>query len=100
MEGRKPATSVIAAPLGATAAAESVAKFGISITVFGKVGVTVDTASIVTSGAAPPTWRRAKSTLDSTTAAPPSDVAQISSRRRGSATIGDDNTSSTVTSLR
>jgi hypothetical protein len=36
------------------AAAESVAKFGISITVLGNDGVTVDTASMVTRGAEPP----------------------------------------------
>ena len=38
--------------------------------------------------------------LDRTRAAPPSEVAQISSSRRGSATIGEASTSSTVTSLR
>ena len=82
------------------AAAESVEKFGISMTVLGKVGVTVETASIVTSGSAPPAWRRAKSMDVSTSAAPPSEVAQISRRRSGSATMGEASTSSTVTSLR
>ena len=74
-------------------------KPGMSSTVWGKVGVTVDTASMVTrlSAAA---WRRANSMLASTRAAPPSEVAQISSRRRGSATIGEASTSSTVTALR
>ncbi len=89
--------------LGAPAAwtrRESVEKFGISITVLGNVGVTVDTASMVTSGVAPPAWRRANSMLESTSAAPPSEVAQISSRRSGSATMGDARTSSTVTSFR
>ena len=70
------------------------------MTVLGKVGVTVETASIVTSGSAPPAWRRAKSMEVSTRAAPPSEVAQISSRRSGSATMGEASTSSTVTSLR
>ena len=45
-------------------------------------------------------WRRAKSRLVSTRAAPPSEVAQISSSRSGSATIGEARTSSTVTSFR
>ena len=39
---------------------------------------------------------RAKSSEVSTTAAPPSLVAQISSRRSGSATIGEASTSSSV----
>ena len=94
MERRKPGPST--AP---TATAESVAKLGISMTVWGKRGVTVDTAGIDT-GVAPAPWRRAKSMLDSTRAAPPSEVAQISIRRSGSATMGDASTSSTVTSLR
>ena len=75
-------------------------KFGISMTVLGNAGVTVDTASMVTSGGRPPPWRRANSMLESTSAAPPSEVAQISSSRSGSATIGDASTSSTLTSLR
>src|SRR5437868_581469 len=83
---------------GPTAAAESVAKFGISMIVFGKRGVAVETAATRTGS--PDPRRRAKSMLDSTTAAAPSDVAQISSKRRGSATIGDASTSSVVTSLR
>ena len=70
------------------------------MTVLGNVGVTVDTASMVTNGDAPPAWRRANSMLDRTSAAPPSDVAQISNSRSGSATMGDPRTSSTVTSLR
>src|SRR5580704_3967108 len=82
-----------------TATAESVAKLGISITVWGNRGVTVETAGIDT-GEAPPPWRRAKSMLDNTMAAPPSEVAQISIRRKGSATIGDASTSSALTSLR
>jgi len=82
-----------------TATAESVAKLGISITVWGKRGVTVDTAGIET-GVDPAPWRRAKSMLDSTIAAPPSEVAQISSRRSGSATMGDARTSSALTSWR
>ena len=80
-------------------AAESVEKLGISMMVWGKRGVTVDTASMVTRSAVP-AWRRANSMLDSTRAAPPSEVAQISSRRSGSATIGEASTSSAVTSLR
>src|ERR1700722_16003434 len=55
MEGLNPAAAAAAAPF--CAAAESVEKFGISITVLGKVGVTVETASMVTSGSAPPAWR-------------------------------------------
>ncbi len=43
--------------------AESVEKFGISMTAFGNRGVTVETAEIVTSGSAPPCLR-AKSRLD------------------------------------
>ena len=83
---------------GPTAAAESVAKFGISMIVFGNLGVTVDTAATRTGSPAP--RRRANSMLDSTMAAAPSDVAQISSSRSGSATIGEASTSSSVTSLR
>ena len=74
------------------------AKFGISMIVFGKRGVAVETAATRTGSPLP--RRRAKSMLDSTTAAAPSDVAQISSSRSGSATIGDASTSSSVTSLR
>ena len=96
MEGRNPRPS--ASALAATA--ESVEKLGISITVLGNEGVTVETALMVTSGAAPPAWRRAKSMEVSTSAAPPSEVAQISSRRSGSATMGEARTSSTVTSPR
>ena len=57
MERRNPGPST--AP---TATAESVAKLGISMTVWGKRGVTVETAGIDTSGVAEP-WRRAKSML-------------------------------------
>ena len=66
--------------------------------VFGNRGVAVDTAATRTGSPLP--RRRANSRLDSTTAAAPSEVAQISSRRNGSATIGDASTSSSVTSLR
>ena len=75
------------------------AKFGISITVFGNVGVTVETARMRTGERR----RRAGLALaadTSTTAAPPSLVAQMSSRCSGSATTGESSTSSTVTSLR
>ena len=74
-------------------AAESVAKFGISITVFGYLGVTVETDAITTGRVV---CLRANSSLASTSAAPPSEVAQISSRRRGSETTGDSRTSSTL----
>src|SRR6266571_2435761 len=83
---------------GATAAAESVAKFGISITVFGYVGVTVDTAATRTGSPTPRS--RANARLDNTTAAPPSLVAHTSSRCRGSDTSGEDSTSSSVTTSR
>ncbi len=84
--------------LSGAAAAESVVKFGISITVFGYDGVTVEIAAIRTGPAAP--RRCAYSRLDTTTAAAPSLVAQMSSRRSGSATTGDAMTSSSVTALR
>ncbi len=64
----------------------------------GYVGVTVDTAATVSGSVTP--RRSASSRLMRITAAPPSEVAQISSRRSGSATIGEASTSSTVTSLR
>ena len=71
-----------------TAAAESVAKFGHL-----DDGVRDRSASPSRSPATRTgvgaLWRRAKSMLASTTAAPPSEVAQISSRRSGSATIGE-----------
>ena len=79
--------------------AESVAKLGISMTAWGNRGVTVDTASMVTRSSAP-AWRGRTPCWYSTRAAPPSEVAQISSRRSGSATIGEARTSSAVTSLR
>ena len=65
---------------------------------FGYGGVTVEMARTRTGSAMP--WRLAYSIDDSTMAAPPSDVAQMSSSRSGSATIGDASTSSAVTSLR
>ena len=77
--------------------AESVEKFGISITVCGKRGVTVETAAILTGFAV---CLRANSRLESTSAAPPSLVAQMSSRLSGSETSGDFSTSSSVTALR
>ncbi len=49
--------------------------------VWGKRGVTVDTASMVTRSSEP-VWRRANSMLVRMRAAPPSEVAQISSRRK------------------
>jgi hypothetical protein len=64
----------------------------------GKVGVTVDTAGMRTGCGTP--CERAKSRDDSTTAAPPSLVAQMSSSRSGSATTAEARTSSAVTSLR
>ena len=64
----------------ATTAAESVAMSGRSITVFGYVGVTVDTAATRTGAPAEPEWRAANSIDERMIAAPPSDVAQISSR--------------------
>ena len=89
---------------GATTAEDSVAKLGISITVFGNVGVTLETARIRTPGVVadgpPMPSSAALASLTSTTAAPPSEVAQMSSRCSGSATTGESSTSSTVTSLR
>ncbi len=81
------------------AAAESVLMPGMSNTVWGNRGVTVETASMVTRSSLP-AWRLANSRLESTRAAPPSEVAQISRSRSGSATIGEASTSSTVTDLR
>jgi hypothetical protein len=74
-----------------TTLAASVAKFGISITTFGNVGVTVDTAATVTGCAIP--RRTASSRAISTTAAPPSEVAHTSSRCSGSDTYGESSTS-------
>ncbi len=65
---------------------------------FGYVGVTVEIAATRTELLAP--RRCAYSRLDTTTAAAPSLVAQMSSRRSGSATTGDAITSSSVTALR
>ncbi len=73
------------------------AKCGISMTVFGNVGATVATAR---SRRASSPRGRANSDDVSTTAAPPSDVAQMSSRCSGSATTGDASTSSSATSFR
>src|SRR4051794_21054758 len=103
--GPKPDSSYAAAAIesrnvsagGASAADESVAKFGISITVFGKRGVTVEIPRTRT-GDEPP-WRAAYSFELTTNAAPPSDVAQMSSRCSGDATMGDASTSPSVTSL-
>ena len=78
--------------------AESVAMSGRSSTVRGCVGETDETARIRTGSATP--CRRAKSTLLSTSAAAPSEVAQMSSSRSGSATTGDAATSSAVTGER
>ena len=85
---------------GAAPSAESVAKLGISITVFGYRGVTVDTAATFTVPRPDVPARRAYESLASTTAAAPSLVAQISSRRSGSDTMGDASTSSSVNALR
>src|SRR5688572_33117469 len=81
---------------GASVTDESVEKFGISITEFGNVGVTVEMAATRTGSVE---CFRAYSMLDSTTAAPPSLVAQMSRRCSGSATIGEARTSSSVTSF-
>jgi hypothetical protein len=70
---------------------------GISMTVLGNVGVTVATARRRNDGRP---RERANDADVSTTAAPPSEVAQMSSRRSGSATTGDAATSSPVTALR
>ncbi|CAM5577850.1 hypothetical protein SMICM304S_11747 [Streptomyces microflavus] len=71
---------------------------GRSRTVLGNVGVTVETARIRTGSATP--RRRAKSMPHSTSAAAPSEVAQMSSSRSGSATTADAATSSAVTGVR
>ncbi len=75
-------------------AAESVEKSGMSMIVFGKVGETVDTAEIRTGFAIPCFF--AYSIEQSTRAAPPSLVAQISKSRSGAATSGDASTSASV----
>ena len=80
-----------------TVAAESVAKFGISMTVLGNFGVTVETAAMRAGFAV---RLRANSMLASTSAAPPSLVAQISSKRSGSETTADASTSSSENSFR
>src|SRR5690606_33856399 len=69
---------------GSTDAALSDAKYGISSTVFGKRGVTVSTPLTLTALLRP--IARAFAGLTITTAAPPSDVAQMSSRWSGSET--------------
>ena len=81
-----------------TTAEDSVESSGMSITVLGKVGLTVETAATRTAPVSPCFF--AYSALVSTTAAAPSEVAQMSSRCSGSATIGLARTSSSVTSLR
>ncbi len=85
---------------GGTTALESVAKSGSSSTVCGYRGVTVETAFTRGTPSVDPRWVRAKSMLDTIIAAAPSDVAQMSRRRSGSATIGLLSTSSTAFSLR
>ena len=82
----------------ATAVLASVEMLGMSSTVLGKVGVTVEIASIRTGRSTP--RRRAYSVLATSTAAPPSEVAQMSSRWSGSLTTALVSTSSTLTSLR
>jgi hypothetical protein len=78
--------------------AESVARSGISTTPEGKLGVTVEIAAM--RGALPRPSLRAKATLDTTMAAPPSEVAQTSISRSGSATMAEAATSSAVNFLR
>ena len=62
--------------------------------------MTVETAFTRGTPSVEPSALRAKSMLDTIIAAAPSDVAQMSSSRSGSATIGLLTTSSTVFSLR
>ena len=62
--------------------------------------MTVDTALTRGMASTLPRWLRAKSMLDTIIAAPPSEVAQMSRRRSGSATIGLASTSSAEFSLR
>ena len=69
-----------------------------SMTVLGNVGVTVRIALTRTGRSRPIFF--AYSMLATTTAAAPSDVAQMSSRCSGSATTALASTSSTLTSLR
>src|SRR5258705_9420122 len=83
IESRKPRAG------GAAVDAESVAKFGISMTVLGKRGVTVETARMHTGGPADPGRRLEDSLEGGRRAGPPSLVAQISSTPRGLATTGD-----------
>ncbi len=71
---------------------------GISMVADAKVGVTVEIAA--TRGASARPTRRAYSTLDTTSAAAPSEVAQTSISRSGLATIGDAATSAAVKRLR
>ena len=71
---------------------------GMSRTVLGKVGVTVLTALTRTGRSRPIFF--AYSVLATTTAAAPSEVAQMSSRCSGSLTTALVSTSSTLTSLR
>ena len=72
----------------ARTAAESVAKSGRSSTVCGYVGVTVETACTRGRRRVEPARRGRTPCWHTTTAAAPSEVAQMSSRRSGSATIG------------
>ncbi len=71
---------------------------GRSSTVRGYCGVAVATARIRTGSVAP--CRRANSMLVRTSAAAPSEVAQMSSSRSGSQTTADAATSCAVTRLR
>ena len=71
---------------------------GMSMTVLGNVGVTVLTALTRTGRSRPIFF--AYSVLATTTAAAPSEVAQMSSRCSGSETTALVSTSSTLTSLR
>lgn len=96
MEGRKGSAAGPAA--GPAAVAESVAMSGRSRAVRGKRGETDETARIRTGRATP--CRRATSMLVSTSAAAPSEVAQMSSSRSGSATTADAATCSAVTGVR
>ena len=84
--------------LSATTALQSVEMLGMSMTVLGNVGVTVLTA-LTRTGRSRPIFL-AYSVLATTTAAAPSEVAQMSRRCSGSLTTALASTSSTLTSLR
>ena len=77
---------------------EDFARVKVKNAVQAKVGVTVEMAAIRT--ASPRPCRRAKSRLDTISAAAPSDVAQMSINLRGLATIADAATSSMLKRLR